>query len=110
MNAVRSRRPLFPKWSGAECKYCGLPVEIVTLDIEPLPREAGRVEVERKAAWQPVEGVDRVAVRVIGLTLHGYRITGTRRLINGYTPVLPHSWVCTEAPPPPHEQHGLPGL
>lgn len=109
MNAVRSRRPLFPKWSGAECQYCGLPVEIVTLDVDTRAK-VERVEIERKASWQPVEGVQRIAVRVIGLTLHGYRIGAGRSLLGGYTPVLPHSWVCTEAPPPPHEQHGLPGL
>lgn len=110
MNAVRSRRPLFPRWSGAECKLCGLPVEIVTLDV--LPGKVERVEIERKAIWQPSEhpGVPRIAVRVIGLGLHGYRVTKNSLLTAGYTPTIPHLAVCEQAPPPPHEQLGFPGL
>ena len=100
------RRPELIRWSGAECAECGFPVEVVVLKADPLLDDGSRVAIERKLTGRRGEP-GWIAARLVGDRMVGYRITKSRPLAAGYQAFQPHQLVCTEAPPPPHEQHSL---
>lgn len=101
-----STRHLMPRWSGAECAECADPVEIVVLDADPLQDPGTRIAIDRKVVnTRPEPGM--VAGRVIGQQLHGHVITKLRPPAAGYSVFRTHLSVCSEAPPPPHEQQSL---
>lgn len=96
-----SRRPELCRWYGAECPHCQDPVTHVTLH-DSAGGDTGRVAIDRK-----VHPLGTIAARVVGPQMHGYRIGPGRPLLSGYRLFREHLTVCTEAPPPPHEQPGL---
>jgi len=101
-----SRRAELPRWSGAECEDCGHPVEVVILDVDPLLDPGTRIGIERTVIRTvPTPGL--IAARTIGQQLHGHVITKLRPAAAGYSVFRAHRDVCSEAPPPPHEQHTL---
>lgn len=103
---VSRRRPELVRWSGAECAECGLPVEVVVLDADPLVDPGTRVAVERVVITTKPQP-DMIAARVISGTMHGYVITKLRPLAAGYSVFRRHLDFCEFAPPPPHEQQSL---
>lgn len=102
----RTRRPGLIRWSGAECPDCGDPVETVHLKADPLRDDGSRVRIERAVTGRVGEP-GWIAARVIAGQMIGYRISKTRPLIDGYQAFRPHAAVCSEAPPPLHEQESL---
>lgn len=103
---VGRRRPDIIRWSGAECRECADPVEIVVLDADPLLDPGTRIAINRTViTTKPQPGM--VAARVLVGTMHGYVITKLRPLAAGYSAFRRHLDVCENAPPPPHEQQSL---
>lgn len=98
-----SRRPELIRWSGAECAECADPVEIVHLTADPLVDDGSRVAINRTVVNTKAEP-GMIAARSFGDRMVGYRITKLRPLAAGYTAFRAHLTVCSEAPPPPHEQ------
>lgn len=101
-----SRRVEIIKWSGAECRDCAGPVELVRLDADPLKDPGTQIPIERRVINTKGQPGD-VAARVIAGQMHGYVLTTLRALQPGYSLFHTHASVCPEAPPPPHEQHTL---
>lgn len=95
-----------PRWSGAECAECGDPVEVVVIDVDPIQDDGRRLAVVRKVVQTKPE-LGMIAARVIGQQLHGHVITKLRPPAAGYSVFRAHISVCSEAPPPPHEQQSL---
>lgn len=103
---VGKRRPDLIKWSGAECRDCADPVEIVQLSADPLLDDGTRVAINRTVVTtKPEPGM--IAARSFGDRMVGYRITKLRPLVAGYVAFRAHADVCPEAPPPPFEQNTL---
>ena len=88
------RRPIFPPWSKAECLECADPIEYAVLDVVAV------ATVERVAIVRAVSSRGSIAVRMIGDQLHGYVLTSTQPLRDGFVRVRPHSDVCEFATPP----------
>jgi hypothetical protein len=103
---VSKRRPDIIKWSGAECRDCAAPVEVVKLTADPLKDPGTRIGIERAVInARPQPGM--IAARVMVGEMIGYRITKLRPLLAGYCAFREHVTVCPEAPPPPFEQDSL---
>lgn len=93
-NAPPERRPTFPPWSRAECAECADPIEWVVLDV------VASAQVERVAIIRAVSSRGTVAVRMIGDQLHGYILTSSHPLRDGFVRVRLHTDVCEFAVPP----------
>lgn len=88
------RRPIFPPWSKAECPECADPIEWVVLDV--VAEQVGR----RVAIIRAVSSRGTVAVRMIGDQLHGYILTSSQPIRDGFVRVRLHTDVCEYAVPP----------
>lgn len=94
----QSRRPILPPWSRAECPDCGDPIEYVTLDVKP-GSTGTRVAVERAVYRRGT-----IAARMIGDTLHGYKLTELTAVGDGFIPMREHAAVCEFAVPPAEQR------
>lgn len=97
MRRPRSRRPLSTGWQKAECDRCAAPILIVVDDL----RKA-RIEVNVLPY-----ALGTVAVRLIGNQNHGFLITPTRPLPEGYNRFRLHVDTCDDPPEPDHVQEAL---